>query len=70
MNIAKKQIEDEAHVIDINLDNGMLDDIVVMQNVAKIIITEPEVTKVPFMLHVYKFEIVMAELKWYKGFVL
>ena len=67
MDIAKKQIEDGAHVIDINVDDGMLDGLAAMQKFVKIAVTEPEVAKVPFMLDASKFEIVEAGLKWCQG---
>jgi len=67
MDIAKKQVEDGAHVIDINVDDGMLDGLAAMQKFVKIAVTEPEIAKVPFMLDASKFEIVMAGLKWCQG---
>ncbi|KAL7472162.1 hypothetical protein ACHAXS_012483 [Conticribra weissflogii] len=67
MDIAKKQVEDGAHVIDINVDDGMLDGLAAMQKFVKIAVTEPEVSKVPFMLDASKFEIVLAGLKWCQG---
>ena len=67
MDIAKKQVIDGAHVIDINVDDGMIDGVAVMQKFVKIAVTEPDVAKVPFMLDASKFEIVMAGLKWCQG---
>ena len=67
MDIAKKQVEDGAHVIDINVDDGMLDGLAAMQKFVKIAVTEPEIAKVPFMLDASKFEIVLAGLKWCQG---
>lgn len=67
MDIAKKQVEDGAHVIDINVDDGLLDGVAAMQKFVKIAVTEPDVSKVPFMLDASKFEIVMAGLKWCQG---
>ncbi len=67
MDIAKKQVIDGAHVIDINVDDGMLDGLAAMQKFVKIAITEPEISKVPFMLDASKFEIVIAGLKWCQG---
>merc|ERR1719223_2587221 len=67
MDIAKKQVEDGAHVVDINVDDGMLDGLSAMQKFVKIAVTEPEVSKVPFMLDASKFDIVMAGLKWCQG---
>merc|ERR1711871_1456080 len=67
MDIARQQVVDGAHVIDINVDDGMLDGVAAMQKFVKIAVTEPEVAKVPFMLDASKFEIVMAGLKWCQG---
>ena len=67
MDIAKKQVEDGAHVLDINVDDGMLDGVAAMQKFVKIAVTEPDVSKVPFMLDASKFDIVMAGLKWCQG---
>ena len=67
MDIAKKQVVDGANVIDINVDDGMLDGVAAMEKFVKIAITEPEISKVPFMLDASKFEIVMAGLKWCQG---
>jgi len=67
MDIAKKQVTDGAHVIDINVDDGMLDGLAAMQKFVKIAVTEPEVSKVPFMLDASKFDIVIAGLKWCQG---
>ena len=67
MDIAKKQVEDGAHVIDINVDDGMLDGLAAMQKFVKIAVTESEVSKRPFMLDSSKFDIVLAGLKWCQG---
>ncbi|GMH97023.1 hypothetical protein TL16_g13333, partial [Triparma laevis f. inornata] len=67
MDIAKKQVEDGAHVIDINVDDGMLDGVAAMQKFVKIAVTEPEVSKAPFMLDASNFKIVIAGLKWCQG---
>merc|ERR1711871_1309428 len=67
MDIAKKQVVDGAHVIDINVDDGMLDGLAAMQKFVRIAVTEPEVAKAPFMLDSSKFDIVMAGPKWCQG---
>ena len=67
MDIAKKQVEDGAHVIDINVDDGMLDGLAAMQKFVKIASTHDDIAKAPFMLDASKFEIVMAGLKWCPG---
>lgn len=67
MDIAKKQVEDGAHVIDINVDDGMLDGFATMQKFVQIAVTKQEIEKAPFMLDASKFEIVLAGLKWCQG---
>jgi 5-methyltetrahydrofolate--homocysteine methyltransferase len=67
MDIAKKQVVDGAHVIDINVDDGMLDGVAAMEKFVKIAVTEPEISKVPFMLDASKFDILLAGLKWCQG---
>lgn len=54
-------------VIDVNVDDGMLDGLAAMQKFLKIAVTEPEVSKVPFMIDSSKFDIIEAGLKWVQG---
>ena len=42
-------------MIEINVDDGMLDGLTAMQKFVKIAVTEPEASKVPFMLDASKF---------------
>eukprot|EP00903_Cladosiphon_okamuranus_P009574 g9116.t1 len=67
MDVAKQQVEDGAMVIDINLDDGLLDGMAAMQKFCKIAVTEPDVSKVPFMIDSSKFPIVEAGLKCVQG---
>ncbi|KAH8061964.1 methionine synthase [Aureococcus anophagefferens] len=67
MDIAKDQVEAGAHVVDINVDDGMLDGLAAMQKFVKMAVTEPDVAKAPFMIDSSKFDIVEAGLKWCQG---
>ncbi|KAH8051455.1 methionine synthase [Aureococcus anophagefferens] len=67
MDIAKDQVEAGAHVVDINVDDGMLDGMAAMQKFVKMAVTEPDVAKAPFMIDSSKFDIVEAGLKWCQG---
>jgi 5-methyltetrahydrofolate--homocysteine methyltransferase len=67
MDIAKKQVEDGAMVLDVNMDEGLLDGLAAMQRFLKIAMTEPECSKVPIMVDSSKFEIIEAGLKWVQG---
>jgi len=53
------------HVIDTNVDDGMLGGLAAMQKFVKIAVTEPEVAKVPFMLDSLKFE-VRSRPRWFE----
>ena len=59
MDKAKKQVKDSAQVIDINVDNDMLDSLAAIQKFVKIAMTEPEVTKGPFMKWMSELQIPM-----------
>jgi 5-methyltetrahydrofolate--homocysteine methyltransferase len=59
MDVAKKQVDDGAHVIDINVDDGMLDGLAAMQKFVKIAVTEPDVARVPFHAGCFGVEILL-----------
>ena len=67
MEVAAKQVAGGAHVVDINLDDGLLDGVSAMQKFCKIAVTEPDVSKAPFMIDSSKFEIVEAGLQCVQG---
>jgi 5-methyltetrahydrofolate--homocysteine methyltransferase len=67
MAVARKQVEDGAVVIDINMDDGMLDGKAAMTKFLRIAATEPDIAKVPFMIDSSKFEIIEAGLKCSQG---
>ena len=67
MEIARKQVEDGAMILDINVDDGMIDGVTAMQKFLNIAMTEPDVSKVPFMIDSSKFEVVLAGLRCVQG---
>ena len=67
MAVARKQIEDGAMVVDINMDEGLLDGVAAMTKFLRIAATEPEVCKVPFMIDSSKFEIIEAGMQNVQG---
>ena len=48
--IALKQVENGAHVIDINMDDGLIDGKSAMTKFVNLLVSEPDASKVPFML--------------------
>merc|ERR1711871_6130 len=67
MGVARKQVENGAMVIDLNVDDGMIDGKAAMGKFLRIAMTEPDVSKVPFMIDSSKFEIIEEGLKWVQG---
>jgi 5-methyltetrahydrofolate--homocysteine methyltransferase len=67
MDVARKQVEDGAMVIDLNVDDGMIDGKAAMGKFLRIAMTEPDVSKAPFMIDSSKFEIIEEGLKWVQG---
>merc|ERR1719262_1575862 len=67
LEIAIKQVEQGAHVIDINMDDGLIDAVSAMTKFVNLLVAEPEASKVPFMIDSSKFEVVEAGLKCSQG---
>lgn len=67
MNIARKQVEDGAQVIDVNMDDAMLDAKAEMVNFLNLIASDPDVAKVPIMIDSSKWEVIEAGLQCVQG---
>ena len=67
MSIARKQVDDGALVIDINMDDALLDAKTEMVNFLNLIASEPDVAKVPVMIDSSKWEVIKAGLKCVQG---
>ena len=67
MTIARRQVEDGALVIDINMDDGLLDAKAEMVNFLNMIAAEPEIARVPVMLDSSKWDVIVAGLKCVQG---
>ena len=67
INVARKQIENGANIIDINMDNGLIDSKKMMVDFLNYAMTEPDVAKVPFMIDSSDFEVIKAGLKCIQG---
>ena len=65
--IALKQVENGAHVIDVNMDDGLIDGESAMTKFVNLMVSEPDVAKVPFMIDSSKFHVVEAGLKCSQG---
>ncbi|MDR1739211.1 MAG: methionine synthase [Bacteroidales bacterium] len=65
--IARKQIQDGATIIDINMDDAMLDATAEMQNFVRIIECEPDIAKAAFMIDSSRYETLLAGVKNTQG---
>ncbi len=61
--IARKQIEEGATVIDINMDDAMLDSAREMATFVRYISNDPDIAKVPFMIDSSDWNTILAGLK-------
>lgn len=67
LTIARKQVEDGALVIDINMDDGLLDAKIEMQTFLNMIAAEPDIAKVPVMIDSSNWDVIVAGLKCVQG---
>ncbi|MFQ6370683.1 methionine synthase [Shewanella sp. YIC-542] len=67
LDVAREQVESGAQIIDINMDEGMLDGVEIMQKFLNLIASEPDISKVPVMIDSSKWEVIEAGLKCIQG---
>ncbi|GAX83119.1 hypothetical protein CEUSTIGMA_g10545.t1 [Chlamydomonas eustigma] len=65
--IALKQIQQGAHVLDINMDDGLIDGVSAMTKFVNLCVSDPEISRIPFMIDSSKFHIIEAGLKCCQG---
>ena len=67
MLIARKQVEDGALVIDINMDDALLDARAEMVHFLNLIAAEPDIAKVPVMIDSSDWNVILAGMKCVQG---
>lgn len=65
--IAREQVENGAQIIDINLDEGMIDGVHAMNKFCNLLMAEPDIARVPFMVDSSKWEVIESGLKCLQG---
>ncbi len=65
--IARKQVQDGAMVIDINMDDGLLDAREEMVTFLNMIASEPDIARVPVMIDSSKWDVIVAGLQCVQG---
>ena len=67
LSIARRQVEDGAMVIDINMDDGLLDARQEMVTFLNLLMSDPDIARVPVMLDSSDWDVVVAGLKCLQG---
>lgn len=67
LSIARKQVEDGALVLDINMDDGLLDAKHEMVTFLNLLMSDPDISKVPMMIDSSDWEVIKAGLKCVQG---
>ena len=67
LTIARKQVEDGAQILDINMDDGMLDAVKEMTHFLNLIEAEPDIARVPVMIDSSKWEVIEQGLMCVQG---
>lgn len=65
--VAREQVENGAQVIDINMDDGLIDGKEAMVKFLNLVISEPDISRVPIMIDSSKWEIIEAGLQVVQG---
>lgn len=65
--IARRQVEDGAQILDINIDDGLLETREEMMHFINLLSGEPEVARHPFMIDSSDWEVIRAALKCVQG---
>ena len=67
LSIARDQVEGGAQVIDVNVDDAMLDAKKEMVTFLNLIMSEPDISRLPIMIDSSKFEVIEAGLQCLQG---
>ena len=67
LSIARKQVEDGALVIDVNMDDGLLDAKEEMKTFLNLLASEPDIARVPVMIDSSDWDVVKTGLKCVQG---
>lgn len=67
LSVAQQQVENGAQIIDVNMDEGLLDSKDSMEKFLHLVMSEPEIAKVPVMIDSSRFEVIEAGLKCVQG---
>jgi len=67
LSVAQHQVDGGAQIIDVNMDEGLLDSEKAMVEFLHLIMSEPDIAKLPIMIDSSKFHVIEAGLKCVQG---
>ncbi|NDV15499.1 methionine synthase [Muricauda sp. TY007] len=67
LDIARDQVEGGAQILDVNMDDGLIDGKKAMVKFLNLIVSEPDIARVPIMIDSSKWEIIEAGLQVVQG---
>jgi len=65
--IAREQCDSGAQILDVNLDEGMIDGVKMMPQYLNLLMSEPDIARLPIMIDSSKWEVIEAGLKCVQG---
>lgn len=67
LDVARDQVDGGAQIIDVNMDDGLIDGKKAMVRFLNLIVSEPDIARVPIMIDSSKWEIIEAGLQVVQG---
>merc|ERR1719409_690380 len=67
LEIAREQVDNGAQILDFNFDTDLLDGVSAMGKFMRLCVTDPMISKVPFMIDSSKWDVIEEGLKWVQG---
>lgn len=67
LSVALDQVRGGAQILDVNMDEGMIDGVHAMTKFLLLVMSEPEISRIPIMIDSSKWEIIEAGLKCVQG---
>ncbi|PIQ25106.1 methionine synthase [bacterium (Candidatus Blackallbacteria) CG17_big_fil_post_rev_8_21_14_2_50_48_46] len=67
LEVARQQVEGGANLLDVNMDEGLIDSVAVMQKYLYLLASEPDIARLPIMVDSSRFEVLEAGLQCLQG---
>lgn len=65
--VAREQVEGGAQIVDVNMDEGMIDGVETMRIFLNLLMSEPDIARVPIMIDSSRWEIIECGLQCVQG---